>query len=114
VAVMYVGKIVEVAPTEALFNHPKHPYTEALLSAVPKPDPRLRSQRLILEGEVADPAQPPSGCYFHPRCRYVVEICRTDEPQLTEVEPGHWARCHRAHEIKLEGIQDQDAPSVLN
>jgi peptide/nickel transport system ATP-binding protein len=114
VAVMYVGKIVEVARTEALFNSPKHPYTEALLSAVPKPDPRLRSQRLILEGEVADPAQPPPGCYFHPRCRYAVEICHTDEPMLNEVEPGHWARCHRAHEIKLEGIQDQDAPSVLN
>jgi oligopeptide/dipeptide ABC transporter ATP-binding protein len=114
VAVMYVGKIVEVARTEALFNQPKHPYTEALLSAVPKPDPRLRSQRLILEGEVADPSNPPSGCYFHPRCRYVIDICRSQEPQLNEVEPGHWARCHRAQEITLQGIQDQDAPSVLN
>jgi oligopeptide/dipeptide ABC transporter ATP-binding protein len=107
VAVMYVGKIVEVARTEALFHNPKHPYTEALLSAVPKPDPRLRSQRLILEGEVADPAHPPSGCYFHPRCRYVLDICRTDTPELAEIEPGHWVRCHRAAEITLEGIGAQ-------
>ena len=80
VAVMYVGKIVEVAETEALFTTPKHPYTEALLSAVPKPDPRLRSQRIILEGEVADPANPPSGCYFHPRCKYATDICTSEEP----------------------------------
>jgi len=104
VAVMYVGKIAEVAETEALFNSPKHPYTEALLSAVPKPDPRLRSERIVLEGEVADPAHPPSGCYFHPRCRYAVERCRQETPPLEEVEPGHFASCHRVHEIELTGV----------
>ena len=104
VAVMYVGKIVEVAATAMLFEQPKHPYTEALLSAVPKPDPRLRSQRIILEGEVADPANPPSGCYFHPRCRYAVEQCKTEPPLLTEVEPNHSVSCHRAQELTLTGI----------
>lgn len=104
VAVMYVGKIVEVAETEALFANPKHPYTEALLSAVPKPDPRLRSQRIILEGDVADAAHPPSGCYFHPRCRYVIGRCKTETPQLMEVAPNHYASCHRAQELTLTGV----------
>lgn len=104
VAVMYVGKIVEVAETEALFTNPKHPYTEALLSAVPKPDPRLRSQRIILEGDVADAANPPSGCYFHPRCRYAVARCQIETPQLVEVAPNHYASCHRALELTLVGI----------
>ena len=80
VAVMYVGRIVEMAPTAPLFATPKHPYTEALMSAVPKPDPRLRSQRIVLEGEVADPANPPSGCYFHPRCRYAVDVLPDRDP----------------------------------
>src|SRR5512135_2260045 len=84
VAVMYVGKLVEVAPTDELFEAPRHPYTEALLSAVPKPDPRLRSKRIVLEGDVADPANPPSGCYFHPRCRYAQVRCKTDSPELRE------------------------------
>ena len=104
VAVMYVGKIVEVAKTTPLFENPKHPYTEALLSAVPKPDPRFRSQRILLEGEVADPAHPPSGCYFHPRCRYAVDKCRTDPPQFLELEPNHFVSCHRAHELTLNGV----------
>ena len=82
VAVMYVGKIVEIAKTNELFDNPKHPYTEALLSAVPKPDPRLRSEHVPLEGEVADPAHPPSGCYFHPRCRYAIDRCRTETPEF--------------------------------
>ena len=106
VAVMYVGKIVEVAPTQELFHEPRHPYTEALLSAVPKPDPRLRSQRIILEGEVADPAHPPSGCYFHPRCRYAVDRCRTETPELVEITPNHWVSCHRAAEIQLNGVTE--------
>jgi peptide/nickel transport system ATP-binding protein len=104
VAVMYVGRIVEMARTAPLFATPKHPYTEALMSAVPKPDPRLRSQRIVLEGEVADPANPPSGCYFHPRCRYAVETCRTETPQLQEIQPGHFVSCHRAAELSLKGI----------
>jgi peptide/nickel transport system ATP-binding protein len=104
VAVMYVGRLVEMAPTAALFASPKHPYTEALMSAVPKPDPRLRTQRIVLEGEVADPANPPSGCYFHPRCRYATDPCRTDTPQLAGIEPGHFVSCHRAAELTLKGI----------
>ncbi len=104
VAVMYVGKMVEIAETEALFTTPQHPYTEALLSAVPKPDPRLRTQRIFLEGEVADPAHPPSGCYFHPRCKYAKDVCRTDPPTLRELTPGHWVSCHRAHELTLVGV----------
>ncbi len=106
VAVMYVGQIVEVAPTEPIFTAPKHPYTEALLSAVPKPDPRLRAQRIVLEGEVADAAHPPSGCYFHPRCPYATSVCRTERPQLEEVAPGHLVRCHRARELTLRGVGD--------
>ena len=104
VAVMYVGRIVEMASTLPLFNNPKHPYTEALLSAVPRPDPRLRSQRIVLEGEVADPANPPSGCYFHPRCRYAQEICRKETPVQEEIEPKHYVACHRAGELSLQGI----------
>jgi oligopeptide/dipeptide ABC transporter ATP-binding protein len=106
VAVMYVGKIVEVAPTSELFHRPRHPYTEALLSAVPKPDPRLRSQRIILEGDVADPAHPPSGCYFHPRCRYAVDRCRSEAPQLVEIAPNHLVSCHRAAELTLNGVTE--------
>ena len=106
VAVMYVGKIVEIAETEALFNTPKHPYTEALLSAVPKPDPRLRASRIVLEGDVADPAHPPSGCYFHPRCRHAIDICSQETPHLEEIEPGHFVSCHRAQEIELVGVTE--------
>jgi peptide/nickel transport system ATP-binding protein len=105
VAVMYVGQIVEMADTVPLFTAPRHPYTEALLSAVPKPDPRLRAQRIVLEGEVADAAHPPSGCYFHPRCSYAVERCRVETPVLEPVEPGHFVACHRARELSLRGIQ---------
>ena len=104
VAVMYVGRIVEIADTQTLFHSPKHPYTEALLSAIPKPDPRLRSQRIILEGEVADPANPPSGCYFHPRCRYAVERCKSETPHLQATSAGHLVSCHRAEELTLIGV----------
>ena len=104
VAVMYVGKIVEMAETEELFLNPQHPYTEALLSAVPKPDPRLKMERVILSGEVANPANPPSGCYFHPRCRYAKETCKKESPQLKEINPKHYVSCHFAKELSLQGI----------
>jgi peptide/nickel transport system ATP-binding protein len=104
VAVMYVGKLVEAAKTEELFVYPRHPYTEALMSAVPKPDPLLRSERAVLPGEVADPSNPPSGCYFHPRCRYAQPECRTEEPALREIGPGHLVSCHFAEELQLVGV----------
>jgi peptide/nickel transport system ATP-binding protein len=104
VAVMYVGKLVESARTEELFSSPRHPYTEALLSAVPRPDPRRRSEPLVLQGDVADPANPPTGCYFHPRCRYCVDICKTQAPVLREISPDHFVSCHRAEEIQIQGI----------
>jgi len=104
VAVMYVGKLVETAETGELYHHPLHPYTEALLSAVPKPDPLMRSQRILLEGEIPDPTHPPSGCYFHPRCRYAQDRCRTETPPLREVAVEHHVACHRAEELSLTGI----------
>jgi oligopeptide/dipeptide ABC transporter ATP-binding protein len=104
VAVMYVGRIVEIAPTAALFATPRHPYTEALLSAVPVPDPRQRARRIVLEGDVADPSDPPAGCHFHPRCRYATDRCRSETPALTEVAPGHAVRCLRATELNLTGV----------
>ncbi|HEX7433415.1 MAG TPA: ABC transporter ATP-binding protein [Anaerolineaceae bacterium] len=103
VSVMYVGKMVEMAPTHEVFTSPKHPYTEALMSAIPKPDPRPREKRILLAGEVANPANPPSGCYFHPRCAYVKDICKTEEPTFGEITPGHFVKCHRAGELTLSG-----------
>ncbi|GGC61735.1 ABC transporter ATP-binding protein [Siccirubricoccus deserti] len=104
VAVMYVGRIVEVAPTATLYRTPRHPYTEALLAAVPAPDPARRGRQLAVLGEVADPANPPPGCAFHPRCPYAVERCRIERPELTEVTPGRWTSCHRARELELAGV----------
>jgi peptide/nickel transport system ATP-binding protein len=103
VAVMYVGKLVEVASSADLFSCPKHPYTEALMSAIPVPNPRPREKRVLLTGEVANPANPPSGCYFHPRCTYAKEVCKTDDPPLLEVAPNHFAKCHFANELSLVG-----------
>ena len=111
VAVMYVGKIVELAPTAQLFARPRHPYTEALLSAVPMPDPRRRSGRIVPLGEVADPANPPSGCHFHPRCRYAVERCRVETPALRAMPDGHLTRCHLAEELSLASVQEGHAPA---
>jgi oligopeptide/dipeptide ABC transporter ATP-binding protein len=104
VAVMYVGRIVETAPTAALYMRPRHPYTEALLAAVPKPDPAMRYQTSAPTGEIADPANPPSGCAFHPRCPYVEERCRTELPVLRETAPAHWSACHRTAELSLRGV----------
>ena len=104
VAVMYVGKIVETAETEELYLHPLHPYTEALLSAVSIPDPDQGQDHMILPGEAANPADLPSGCHFHPRCQYAEDRCRTEEPTLTEVRPGHLASCHFAGELELTGV----------
>ena len=104
VAVMYVGRIVETAPTASLYATPRHPYTEALLAAVPKADPALRDQTSAPKGEIADPANPPSGCAFHPRCPYAVERCRTELPVLQEIAPAHWSACHRTAELGLRGV----------
>jgi peptide/nickel transport system ATP-binding protein len=104
VAVMYVGKIVEMADSDALYNNPLHPYTEALMSAVPKPDPLYESERIIMQGDVADPSNPPSGCYFHPRCRYAKGICSEETPEFRELKPDHYVACHRAEELTLRGV----------
>ena len=108
VAVMYVGRIVELAPTADLFFGPRHPYSEALLSAVPTPDPLHRGQRIFLAGEVPDASNPPPGCHFHPRCRYAIEACKVSAPPLTEVGAGHFVACHRATELSLIGVTPGD------
>jgi peptide/nickel transport system ATP-binding protein len=104
VAVMYVGKIAEMAKSDDLYNNPLHPYAEALMSAVPKPDPKYESERIIMKGDVADPSNPPPGCYFHPRCQYAIDICHQEEPEFRELKPDHFAACHRADELQLRGV----------
>ena len=104
VAVMYVGKIVELAPTEKLFTAPKHPYTQALLDAIPIANPNVESGNTVLEGEVADPSNPPTGCYFHPRCPYAEDICKTEDPPFKDLGDGTQAKCHFAGEIELAGV----------
>ncbi len=107
VAVMYVGRLMELADTQELYFNPKHPYTEALMSAVPKPDPllRRRTERIRLEGEVADPANPPPGCHFHPRCRYAQDLCKTEVPVIRDLGGGHLCACHFAETLKLKGVE---------
>jgi len=104
VAVMYVGKLVEIADTEDIFLHPRHPYTEALLMAVPRISERDRLDTYTLSGNVADPANPPSGCYFHPRCRYATDMCSTKPVALKQVADGHQVACHRASKLSLKGL----------
>ncbi|MDF2538408.1 MAG: peptide transporter ATP-binding protein [Herbinix sp.] len=104
VGVMYLGKMVEYAPTGDLFRNPLHPYTEALLSAVPVADPTIVIERIPLEGEIPNPANPPSGCFFHTRCKYATDQCKTQDVEFIEKEPGHYVACHRADELKLKGI----------
>ncbi|MBI4559815.1 MAG: ATP-binding cassette domain-containing protein [Candidatus Hydrogenedentes bacterium] len=96
VAVMYAGKLVELATVDEIFTRPAHPYTEALLSAIPKPDPERRTKRIVLKGEAADPSHLPTGCAFHPRCPYAQPLCAEREPLWEEVRPDHFARCHFA------------------
>jgi oligopeptide/dipeptide ABC transporter ATP-binding protein len=91
---MYLGRVVELAEKRELFANPLHPYTEALLSAVPVPDPAANSRRIILQGDVPSPINRPSGCHFHTRCRYAEARCRTESPALRELRPGHFAACH--------------------
>ena len=103
IAVMYVGRLVEMADTETLLSNPQHPYAEALISAVPPADPDIKMARIILEGDVPSPASPPSGCVFHPRCSYAKDICSQQVPELREVGPDHFASCHFAGELGLRG-----------
>jgi len=104
VAVMYLGVIVELAAAEELYENPLHPYTEALLSAVPRTDPDAVSQRIVLPGDVPSPADPPPGCKFHPRCRYAQDICGFEDPEWRELGADHWVACHFADELELGGI----------
>lgn len=104
VGVMYLGRMVEFGKTEDLFAKPLHPYTEALLSAVPVADPTVQIERIPLMGEIPNPANPPSGCYFHTRCRYCTQKCKEKAPEYVELEPNHFVACHRAEELKLKGF----------
>ena len=104
IAVMYVGRLVEMASSRDLFTQPLHPYTQALLASVPKGDPRLPPSTFVLEGEVADPGNPPPGCAFHPRCRFAIEACSRELPELREIRAGRTVACHRAEELRLEGV----------
>ena len=102
IGVMYLGRIVEMGPTEMVIKNPKHPYTQALITVVPKPDPTAKEEKIILRGERPDPTHIPKGCRFHPRCPYVMDICRVDQPSDTEIEEGHWAECFLLSPAKEE------------
>jgi oligopeptide transport system ATP-binding protein len=104
VAVMYLGKIVELATDRELYENPSHPYTEALLSAVPRPDPSIKKQRIILPGDVPSPINPPSGCRFHTRCLYAKADCKTVEPPLQDIGGGHYVACHYWKEVQAKRL----------
>lgn len=108
VGVMYLGRIVEYAKTEDLFSKPLHPYTEALLSAVPIADPEIKIERIPLKGEIPNPANPPEGCYFHGRCSYCTQKCEKEAPPFIQIGEEHYVACHRAKELKLRGVMSQD------
>ena len=108
VGVMYVGRLVELAPTEEIYLKPRHPYTEALLSAIPRAEPGIKKNRILLPGEVANAANIPSGCCFHPRCGYCEERCKTETPGWQEISFGHYVACHRADELELRGVIEED------
>lgn len=99
VGVMYLGKMVELAPSRDIFKRPLHPYTKALISAIPIPNPTVKRERIILQGDVPSPINPPSGCRFHPRCWMARDICKQEEPKLEEKMPGHWSACHFADQV---------------
>ncbi len=99
VMVMYLGRTVELCETRELYEHPLHPYTKILLGAIPLPDPNRTTKRVVLKGEIASPVNLPSGCAFHPRCDYCIDICKKETPKLTEVTPGRFCACHRAGEL---------------
>ena len=105
IAVMYLGHIMEIDDAEDLLRNPAHPYTEALVSAVPPADPDVRMERIILEGDVPSPSNPPSGCVFHPRCRYAEDVCRTEFPPMVDLGGGHMSRCHFAADLELQGVE---------
>lgn len=99
VGVMYLGSMVELTETDELFNNPLHPYTKALLSAIPIPDPTIKRERIILTGDIPSPANPPKGCKFHTRCPYATDVCKNEAPEYREFKKGHFVACHRAGEV---------------
>jgi peptide/nickel transport system ATP-binding protein len=114
VGVMYVGRLVELAPTGEIYLAPRHPYTEALLSDIPRTDGQQRKKRILLPGEVANAANLLSGCCFHPRCRYCVKRCEEEVPMWQEVSTGHYVACHRAQELELNGVNEANSGSRLD
>lgn len=112
VAVMYLGKIVELAATERLFADTKHPYSEALISAVPVPDPDFDVDQILLEGDVPSPIDPPPGCTFHPRCQYAQEVCEKELPEYRDLGDSHFVSCHRADRLTLRSMRGGEAPAA--
>jgi oligopeptide/dipeptide ABC transporter ATP-binding protein len=114
VAVMYLGTIVEVATSIDLYRDPRHPYTVSLLSAIPSHDPDTKKPRIVLKGDVPNPANPPSGCRFHPRCFMAQPVCAVDDPPLREITPGHWSACHFAEEVPARRHEESFASRRLS